>query len=290
MSAPVTRGTSVQRIWSGELLPEFLFQQVDPAALAWFRILLALLLAYASWPRPSPLTRGVSEWPFLVQLYQSVFLSTPYRVVIYGAILWFALGWRPRIAGAVLFCLLFPHELLEQGRISCQLLLSAVLCTSLLRTSPIWRWDELKRSRPGPMWPIRLVQFQLTFLYGINALRKSTAAYLSGDVLAALSTSRPNFLVDLTSGHMSVGPLSVPVAALAKGTVAIEYWLAVGWWIPRCRWPTAVLGVAFHLFLKMFVIRIFMLDYAAMFLYLSFLLPFASSGEDAGDTVTLPTH
>ena len=99
----------------------------------------------------------------------------------------------------------------------------------------------------------------------------------SVDVLAALSITRPNFLVDLSSGYMSVGPVAVPVWVLAALTVLVEYWLAVGWWIPRCRRLTAVVGLGVHLFLKAFVIRIFMLDFAAMFFYLTFLLPFPAA-------------
>jgi hypothetical protein len=268
-------------MWLRELFEAFLFQQVDAVTVARFRVLVSLFLAYALWPRGVSLSSELNGWPVLAQLYRDVFLSTPYRVVVYGTILWFAVGWCPRIGGVVLFCLMLPNEFLSKGRVSGQLLLTVVLLTSLLRTAPIWRWDEVRRRSAGPMWPIRLMQCQLTLLYGINAIRKSTLQYLSGEVLMALSASRANFLVDLTSGYMSFGSMLVPVSALAVATVAIEYWLAVGWWVPRARLPTAALGVSFHLFLKALVIRIFLLDATTMLLYLSFLLPFAAGARSA---------
>jgi hypothetical protein len=261
--------------------PALLFERVNAIVLVWFRVLLSLMLAYALWPRDLPLGVWTADWPVAARLYSEVFLSLPYRCCIYAALFWFAVGWRPRLAGAVLFCLLLPHVFLAKGRISRHVLVVALLLTTLLRTAPLWRVSQLKTLDAGPIWPIRLIQLQLTLLYAVNAIRKSTPEYLNGDVLMALSAARPNFLVDLTSGSMEIGMFAVPVWALATTTVAIEYWLAVGWWIPRCRWPTAAIGVAFHLFLKAFVIRIFMLDFAALFLYLTFLLPFGTSRATA---------
>jgi hypothetical protein len=257
--------------------PAFLFQRVSPVTLAVFRVLLSAMLAYALWPREVPLGAWVDGRPLAEAAYANVFMSTPYRACIYAALAWFAVGWRPRLAGAVLFCLLLPHVFLAKGRISRHMLIVAVLFTSFLRTTPLWRPADLRDSDPGPMWPVRLMQFQLSALYGVNALTKSTPEYLSGEVLAALSSARSNFLVDLSSGYLSVGSVAVPVWMLAAVTVLVEYWLAVGWWIPRCRRLTAVVGIGFHLFLKAFVIRIFMLDFAAMFFYLTFLLPFPAA-------------
>jgi hypothetical protein len=261
----------------GPFAAAFLFQRVDAVTLTWFRVLLSLILAYALWPRDLPLGTWLHGWPVLTQVYQGVVLSMPYRLCIYGALVWFAVGWYPRLAGLVLLVLVLPHVFLAKGRISRHMLVAALLFAGLLRTIPVWRLRDLKNFDSGPIWPIRLIQCQLTLLYAVNALSKSTPEYLNGDVLIALSAVRPNFVADLTSGYMSFGFFSVPVWVLAVTTVTIEYWLAVGWWIPRCRRLTAVVGVGFHLFLKAFVIRIFMLDFAAMFLYLAFLLPFQAS-------------
>jgi hypothetical protein len=279
------RHLRLERLAPNPFAATFLFGEVNPVTLACFRVLLALLLGYVLWPRGVALGAWADQWPSLAGVYRDVLLSLPYRVCIYAALLWFAAGWQARTAGFVLF-LVWPNAFLAKGRVSGQVLFSALLCTSLLRCAPAWRRNELRKLRPGPMWPIRLIQIQLTLLYAVNAIRKSTPEYVSGDVLRALSASRPNFLVDLTSGSMSIGPFVVPVAVLAAGTVAIEYWLAVGWWIPRCTRLTAAVGVAFHLFLKLFVIRIFLLDIAAMFLYLAFLLPFEASTRGSNDAVS----
>jgi hypothetical protein len=259
-----------------ERLDAALFAPVDGLMLAGFRAVVAVFLAYAVWPRGLAPSAAIESWPPLEQLFHDVFFSMPYRAAVYGTIVWFALGWRSRTSGATLFCLLFPNAFLSKGRVSGQLLLTTVLLTSLLRAAPLWRASDPGRQSPGPMWPIHLLRCQLSLLYAVNAIRKSTAAYLSGEVLMGLSATRPNFLVDLTGGSMMIGPFQVPVAALATATVLIEYWLAVGWWIPRARWPTAILGVSFHLFLKAFVLRIFLLDATAILLYLAFLLPFGA--------------
>jgi hypothetical protein len=250
-----------------------LFQPVNPVAIACFRVVFAAVLAYALWPRGLEPGAWAGDWPAVARFFDDVVLSPVYRCAIYVAIVWFALGWRSRLAGAVLFALLVPHALLAKGRVSRHVLLAALLCLSLLRSTAIWRPARLRRLDAGPIWPIRLVQIQLSALYAINAWRKTTPEYLSGDVLMALSAARPNFIVDLSDGYMTFGDLGIPVALLAWATVAVEYWLAIGWWIPGCIVPTALIGVAFHLFLKGCVIRIFMLDVAAMCLYLAFLLP-----------------
>jgi len=246
----------------------------------WFRLALALFLAYMFWPADLVPRDHLLAWPRIAQLYHNVFLTTAYRFVIYGCIILFAVGWRPRFVGIVLFLVLLPHGFLSEGLQSRQVLLFTVLCISLVPTLPVWHWHRLRtNSWPmGPMWPVRLIQLQLTALYGINAVFKSTPKFLSGDVLQALST-QPNFLVDLTDGYLLLGAVSIPVAILAVATVVTEYWLALGFWIPRFRLLTATIGIAFHFTLK-FVMSIFMLDYVSMFLYLAFLLPFLSPKEE----------
>jgi hypothetical protein len=264
----------------------FLFHRADPRCVAWFRLAFALLLAFAFWPRGLVAAPNVGQWPWIESLYPAVFLTTPYRCLMYGGIVLLGLGWRPRIVGAVLICLLLPHDFLNRGQQSRQVLLLILVFISLLPATPVWRWRQLRELQfpAGPMWPIRLLQILLTLLYALNAYVKASPEFLSGEILMALST-QPNFLVDLTSGYLRLGPVSIPVALLAVGTVVLETWLAIGFWIPRLRWPTAALGVAFHLSLK-FVVRIFMLDYATMLLYLAFLLPFTRDGSKLEEGVT----
>lgn len=123
------------------------------------------------------------------------------------------------------------------------------------------------------MWPIRLIQFQLSVVYGVNAIAKTTPGYLSGEVLMGMSNALPNFLVDLSSGYAQLWFLRMPVSMAAVLSAATEYTLALGFWFRRTRPAAAVLGVGFHLMLKQ-IVRIHMLDWTSMFLYLAFFLPF----------------
>lgn len=83
---------------------------------------------------------------------------------------------------------------------------------------------------------------------------------------------RPNFHIHLTEGYLHMGPLAIPVALAAVCSVVIEYFLAIGFWVPQIRILVAAVGVGFHLLL-MWMMDIFMLDIVSMFLYLAFLLP-----------------
>jgi len=193
-------------------------------------------------------------------LYESIVLTGPYWYLALSVIVLFGAGWRPRVLGWCAVALLFPLVFLTGMRQSRQVLVSALAVFSLLR-------------RDGPMWPIRLIQFQLAMIYGINAIAKTTPGYLSGEALMGMSQSLPNFLVDLSSGYVPMGFLRIPVRVAAVLSVATEYGLALGFWFRRTRLATAAVGVAFHLVLKT-IVRIHMLDWTSMFLYLAFLLPF----------------
>ena len=97
--------------------------------------------------------------------------------------------------------------------------------------------------------------------------------------MVGLSTM-DSFHLDLSSGALELGVISIPVWMLGTGAVLTESWLAIGFWIPRLRVATAVLGVCFHLML-VYVMTIFMLDVVSCFLYLAFLLPM--KGDVSGD-------
>ena len=113
----------------------------------------------------------------------------------------------------------------------------------------------------------------ITLVYGINALVKTTPHFLSGEAFIGMAQSLPNFKIEFVNGTWQLGFLALPVGLLAIAAVLTEYSLALGFWFRRTRVITALLGVGFHLGLK-FVIKIGMLDWVSMFLYLAFLLPF----------------
>ena len=248
-----------------------------------FRLLLALMLAFAF--KPAGLVTR-EDWGSFSWL-GGIILSPGYSVLIYLVIAVFGLGLFRRYPGFLLLLLLIPHACLNRGNQSRQVMLFVLLCVSLLPSRPLWTaWKERHLATAhAPAWPIRLVQLQLTVLYGFNALVKTTPHYLSGEALMGLSM-RPNFHVNLTSGWLHVGPLSLPVWLLACSTVAIEYALALGMWFRKSLYPTAALGLLFHIGLT-FMITIFMLDYVSLFLYLAFLIPFV---EKRTPPVSHPGH
>jgi hypothetical protein len=90
-----------------------------------------------------------------------------------------------------------------------------------------------------------------------------------------MSQHLSNFRVDLSDGFLHLAMLSIPAWLLACATVFTEYFMAIAFWLGRRRVAIAAIGVAFHMILKL-VIKIGMLDWVSMFLYLTFLLPFES--------------
>lgn len=257
-------------------IERFLFSPTDARTAAVFRVALAAMLAWAFWSVGARAGFPVIRVGGATQLYDQVFVTRWYALLTLAVAGLFGAGVRPRLTGLLLFALLLPLASLTRGQQSRQVLLFVLLAFSVLRSDARRSARTLLGGEPlasaGPIWPVRLIQIQLSLVYLINAIAKTTPQYLSGDVLIGMAQMRPNFLVDLSDGYQHVGPIAVPVAAAAVASVVIEYALAIGFWFPRLRWPTAVLGVAFHLGLQQ-IVSIFMLDYASMFLYLAFLLP-----------------
>lgn len=255
----------------------FFFAPVDARHVAWFRIALAAVLPVFFWSDGVGLSQEWITVPWLSELYQDIFLTTSYWLLITGVIVLFGAGWRSRATGLLLVLILLPLDFLSEGQLSRQVILLALLAFSFLRSDAQLSLRRSSREdepiSAGPMWPIRLIQLQLSVVYGVNALAKTTPEYLSGEVLVAMSQTLPNFLVDLSDGYLHFGPLATPVALAAVASTVTEYCLAVGFWFRPLRTITAVVGVVFHLILMM-IVEIHMLDWTCMFLYLAFLLPF----------------
>ncbi|MGH7800547.1 MAG: HTTM domain-containing protein [Thermodesulfobacteriota bacterium] len=254
---------------------QFLFAPVNPTYAAVFRIALALMLTVAFWPRGTGLRLEGYGIPGLLYFYEHILF--PYWLPILVLLILFGTGLRPRLLGFILVVLLLPLPFEFGLHATRQILLFTLLFFSLLRSNArfsLWARTAGPQSLSvGPMWPIRLIQVQLSVVYGVNALAKTTPEYLSGQVLMGMSKMLPNFLVNLSDGYLHLGPLAIPVTILAIASVMTEYTLAIGFWFPRLRVATAVLGVFFHIVSK-FIIRIGMLDWTCMFLYLAFFIPF----------------
>ncbi len=194
-----------------------------------------------------------------------------HRAMALAGVLAALAGYRPRLLGAVLVAVLVPFS---AGRQSMQVLVVALAATSLLGDDARAAWRRRGAvPSPGPMWPIRLVQIQLSAVYLVNALAKSTPDYLGGGVLAGFAVALPNFVAHVADGRLVAAGVALPLAVAATASAIAEWVLAVGFWIPPLRRATAVFGVVFHVILKA-VITIGMLDWACVTLYLAFLLPF----------------
>jgi hypothetical protein len=245
-------------------LERFLFSPVKPVPAGICRLMFAGVLVLVFWPR------GTAP--------EATVASTAHWMATAGVWVMFCSGIAPRAAGLLLAALLFPLSSEPGLHVSRQILLFALLAFSMTRSGE--RLSLRRRAglpSAGPVWPIRLLQLQVSVVYGVNALAKSTPQFLNGDALMALSLL-PNFRVDLSDGYLHLGLLDVPASLAAMVVVAIEYAMAVGVWIPRLRLIVALLGVAFHVALT-WVVQIGMLHVACIFLYVSVLLPFVEGGR-----------
>ncbi len=261
----------------------FLFAPVNARVVDVFRVGLALIMAKVFWPGPLRMQTWIVDLPGLGEIN----LQPWWFPLVLLALTMFALGWRHRWMAFGLAILLWPALESSGFGKSRQVLYVAFLAVSLLRSEFCFgffhRNGETRPRAYGPIWPIRLVQFQLSALYFVNAAAKMTPDYLSGHVLTEMSRHYSNFKVDLTSGFMPIGPLEIPVLLCAVGTVLVEFSLAFGFWFRRTRVATACLGVIFHVSLS-FIVVIGWLDWASVFLYSSFLLPI----EDRSSSSELP--
>jgi hypothetical protein len=218
-----------------------------------FRIALAAMLAVAFWPD----TRlgADNAWPFAAP-YASVLVSPPYILAVLALLVLFGLGWRPRPVGMALAAMLLPLASQAGHRLGRHVLLMSLLAFCLVRGDARLSVSALRGHAPadaGPLWPIRLIQLQLSTLYLVNAVAKRTPEYLRGDVLVGFARARSTFVAGLADGHVHLGPIRLPVGLAATASVATEYAVALGFWVRPLRIPTAVLGVAFHLMLRRMV-------------------------------------
>jgi hypothetical protein len=156
------------------------------------------------------------------------------------AALAFCLGWRVRVAGAVLVALLAYTLLLDYQLYSNHLWLLTILIflLSLADSGAAASVDARRRGRVEsiPAWPVLLMRVQLSIVYGFAALAKLNFVYLSGLVL------RVQLRVP---GVESLPPWFF--ALLAVASVSTEAFLAAAFWSRRLRPLAFVVGIGFHL-------------------------------------------
>jgi len=264
-------------------LEQFFFAPANPRGVAALRIWLATLTAIIFFTHEATTPSTLVRFPWLMQLYGEVIQTPPYWAAAGAALCAFGVGLWSRPTGLLAALLLAPLVPMEDALIGRYVVWFGVAALALLHTDRRWalrsRLGFPQTSRVGPIWPIRLIQVQLSLLYLVNALAKSSASYLSGGSLATMSMRLPNFQMQFSDSLFTLGPIAVPLWMAAVASAAAEYSLALGFWLPRLRWPTAVLGLAFHWGLT-WVVRIGYLDVASIGLYAVFLLPVGEPSED----------
>lgn len=155
------------------------------------------------------------------------------------------LGAWSRWSAALVTAAIAATFLLDQQLYSNHLYLMLVLAPlfTIADTGARWSIDARRVSERTtvPAWPIDLLKVQLSLVYGFAAVSKLNAEYLSGEVLDVYITA--------------LGPVGFPpswetstvMSTLAVASVAIEAYLAIGFWIGRRnRWIALALGVVFH--------------------------------------------
>jgi hypothetical protein len=158
----------------------------------------------------------------------------------------FTLGVATRWSAAAMTAAIAVVFVLDQQLYSNHYYLVLVLAPlfTLADTGATWSVDALRRGARETVaaWPVDLLRIQLSIVYGFAALAKLNADYLRGEVLDV-------YLVFL-------GPWEFPDAlqtstvltGLAVGSLLVEAYLAVGFWLRgNWRWLALALGVAFHL-------------------------------------------
>ena len=191
----------------------------------------------------------------------------------------FLLGYRTRVAGAIITCLATYTLLLDQQTYSnhLYLFLVIVLLLTVANSGGALSIDMLGDHDDAAVWPIFLLKVQLSLVYGFSAMAKLTPQFLSGDVLS--QTLRQSGWVVFPQSFRTPALLT----ALAVAGIILELFIATGLWIKRVR-PVAVFaGVLLHLFIISMLdssrlsLVIFALELFA--LYPLFFQRFGSRGE-----------
>lgn len=244
-------------------MERFLFAEADPRWVGVLRAGGAAAAVCMFWPLSAfrvegPLRAYLPEWIGSYGYFGAIcLLLIPY-----------SLGRAPRWAGLTAAALSTPLAFILPYSNSRQVMVVWIGCMAFYGGGG----ERL------PMWPVRLLQIQLSTLYGVNALTKMHPDYLSGAVLVEMSRVLGNFHADLAGGALQVGPVLIPAAVCAWGTVLTEGYLAIGFWFRRLKWLTAAVGVAFHAVLTQ-ILTIGRLDVMSLLYYLTFLLPLEKQKE-----------
>jgi hypothetical protein len=224
--------------------------RTDARQLAAARILIgidAALAAFEAWRMLSRLLR-----PLVVRLPLA-----PWFPVLPASALWmfiavwcaaalaFAVGWKTRVAGAVLVLVTGYTLLLDQQTYSnhLYLLVLVLLLLTISDSGAAWSLDARGRAprREVAGWPVLLLKIQVSLVYLFSALAKITPQYLAGEILT-------HSLKQEGWSAMPVAWRTPPaVGILAVASIVVELFIAFGLWSRRLRPLAIVTGIGFHL-------------------------------------------
>lgn len=156
----------------------------------------------------------------------------------------------------------------------CSLLMIVALLLALTPCGASLSVDRLLRVRAaeragaplpaerGPLWATWLICLQVSAVYFWGAVDKTYGAWLDGQRMEHIA------MYFYTGSQRPTQPLFAPLmTAIAIGTVALEYYLAVGLWIRRWQRFTIPLAIAFHLLIYITVpVATFSLTMCLLFL------------------------
>jgi hypothetical protein len=152
----------------------------------------------------------------------------------------FVLGWRVPVTGSLLLISIVTTLALDQQTYSNHLYLLSWLLLLLTFADAGAGLNIRRIDRPVVLWPVLLIQSQLSIVYGFSALTKFNDSFLSGEVLAgALGRGLLPFPEALRTSRFLV-----PLSALA---VFVELFVALFIWRRRFRPAAFVLGFGLHL-------------------------------------------
>jgi len=267
---------------NSETINRFLFCKVSPLYAAIFRIILCIfffLTFYFQNFREVALFEYSNFYP---EFYDQYLLTFWYRLICGIALFLFGIGFKSRLFGFISVVLFAPVIYPDGFGISRLLFVMALFFFSFIksdaRLSVMSLLNKTSAIHPSPMWPVRLLQIELSLLYGVNAILKTTPVFLSGEVLRIQSMVLRNYVVDLSDGYLHLDFISIPIPVffLGIGTVVSEYFLAIGFWFKKIRIFTALFGIAFHVMLTQFI-TIGNLDVVTVFFYIPFFIPWEKS-------------
>ena len=198
------------------------------------------------------------------------------------AVICLLVGFHTRLAALAVFCGLVSLTrrnpfVLNSGDLALRVVAFYLVMAPAGAALSVDRWRKARRgqgrfweSPARAMWPVRLMQVQLTIVYlstlwakaGGTTWREGTA------VSYALQLGFLNRLAvpDVLSRSLLMSNL------LTYGTLAVELALAVLVWNRRARPWVLLLGVAFHLAID-YALRVGFFSYAMFVLYLAFIPP-----------------